>query len=442
MIFYIIPEIRYGIGLPELSSEPMMIITSHRHPAIPFMREADNTIWCAEESLDPAGAGLGTGRDKALYQAHGLLELKEVQALILAVPEKERHLLTFKITPRFEKLAAPLKAKVLMPSYTLNRFWEDKNKGMDELKKLGIPVKESLSGLWQEFNYDDAIARFGTKSLVIQKPRGMAGSSTHFVHDQNEWDELGKTLGSNPSIKISPFLIGTTYTVNALVSSTGVYSGYPMFQITGDHRFTRYEGGTSGVDMSGCRSFSAAFLHEIKNNIEKIGKAMAEDGFFGWFGVDFIVDGNDTITIIEINPRFTASVSVFSQAQNHGLQANFWSGNLNLQQKLPDMMKPLPFTTLIIRNIESNNKLIAQDFMPGIYHLVGNKLVLKKATVFIKDMASPQEYLIITKGKDTEIHPDGEMATIIAHRSAVKNEHIDDDLGKVANLVTIALHNS
>ncbi|OGC82288.1 MAG: hypothetical protein A2V81_02005 [Candidatus Abawacabacteria bacterium RBG_16_42_10] len=432
MIFYIIPEIRYGIGLPELSPEPMMIVTSHRHPAIIFMRNAGALIWCAEENSE-----------EPYYQAHQLLELEKVQKLITDVPESECHLLTFKITPRFEKLAALLHAKVLMPSFKLNRFWEDKNKGMDELRKLNIPVKDAVSGMWQDFTYDNVVERFHTKSLVIQKPRGMAGSSTHFVHSQEEWNELGSALGINPLLKISPYLIGSTYTVNALVNTAGIYSGYPMFQITGDKRFTRYEGGTSGVDMSGGRSFSAILLQEIKNIIEKIGKKMAEDGFFGWFGVDFIVDQNDKVTIIEINPRFTASVSIFSQAQHHDFQADFWSGSLDLVQNLPDMMKPLPFTTLILRNVGEENMNIARNFSPGIYHLDptpgAERLILKKQTVFIKDMTNPQEYLIIAKGIDTEIHPDGEMATIVTHRSAVKNEQIDDDLGKVANLVTMAL---
>lgn len=438
MIFYIIPEIRYGIGLPELSHEQMTIVTSHCHPAIQYMRLMGNIIWCAEESF----GRLEKEKEKSYYQAHRLLELREVERLILTVPEKERYLLTFKITPRFEKLAQKLQAKVLMPSYILNRFWEDKTKGMSVLKKHGIPVKDSLSGFWQELTYDFAVSHFGTQSLVVQKPRGMAGSSTHFVHSQDEWNKLGEIVGINPLIKISPFLIGTTYTVNALVNDTGVYTGYPMFQITGDYRYTRYAGGTCGVDMSAGRIFPETFLYELKNITKKIGEIMSKDGFFGWFGIDCIVDKNNRITVIEINPRFTASVSIFSQAQDTYLHANFWMGNVNLQQKLPDMMKPLSFTTLIIRNIESHSKIISQNFVPGIYHLDGDRLILKKQTVFIKDMTNPQEYLVVAKGRGTEIHPDGEMATIVSHRSAVKNEQIDDDLGKVANLVTIALENN
>ncbi len=428
MIFYIIPEIRYGIGLPELSAQPMMIITSHRHPAISLMRADGNSIWCAEEEGEVPH-----------YQAHQLLELEKVQKLILDSPEPERKLLTFKITPRFEKLAGELQAQVLMPSYKLNRFWEDKNKGMAELKKLGLPVKDALAGLWQEFTYEGTIARFGGNELVVQKPRGMAGSSTHFIRSQTDWDELGKILGINPLVKVSPFLVGDTYTVNALVNITGLYCGYPMFQITGDQKYTRYEGGTSGVDMSGGRIFAPAVLGEIKNITQKIGEALSGDGFWGWFGVDFIVDKNDKVTVIEINPRFTASVSVFSQAQASQFTANFWSANLDLQQKLPELMQPLPFTTLIVRNVSLENMVVAQHFTPGMYHLEGDRLILKKETVFIKDMTNPQEYLIIAKGKEMEIHPDGEMATIVAHRSALQGDHIDDDLGKVANLVTMAL---
>ena len=71
MIFYIVPEIRYALGLAELSPEPMTIITGHEHPAIDILREQKVNVWCAEEK----------GKETS-YHAPGLLRLSAVQKLI------------------------------------------------------------------------------------------------------------------------------------------------------------------------------------------------------------------------------------------------------------------------------------------------------------------------------------------------------------------------
>ncbi len=436
MIFFLLPEIRYGIGLVEQIADPICIVTSHKHQAVEEMQALGQTVICLElASLAPVN------------QAHQMLELDLVRARILAIPKAERKILTFKITPRLTKLALELEAEVLMPPYQLNRFWEDKNKGMAEFAKVGVPTKPGISGAFASFDYQTIVNQWNCAKLVIQKPRGMAGSTTYFVENQTEWQKLASIL-HNTLVKITPYIEGDPFTINCLLNNTGIYHGYPMFQITGDKRFTRYSGGTCGVDMTGGRTFSAAFLQKLDEIVQLIGTALKKTEFWGWFGLDFLVTKNEEIVIIEINPRFTASISIFSQAQNYFLGASFWQAYIDKTKKLADMSKLLPITSLILRNTSSEPFKVKNSLSSGIYEKNGSAFNLKKQTTKISDLfphardALPT-FLVVAKSVGTEIQSDSEFATIVAPRSAVDmNGNIDDDLGKIADFVTMVLTSS
>ncbi len=431
MIFCLFPEIRYGIGLLEQLEEPGCIITSHKHDAVPIIRDQGFEVFCLEEEgLEPLG------------QAHQMLEVEAVRAMIIALPIAERKIITFKITPRLEKLAQELQATVLLPSFKLNRFWEDKNKGMAELAKLQIPVKPSIDGAFQEINYRAITEGWNWQHLVVQKPRGMAGSTTYFVNDEKEWNALGPTL-HNTLVKITPYIEGKPYTVNCCVNDTGIYHGYPMYQITGDKRFTRYAGGTCGVDMTGGRIFPEGFLNELDQIVGKIGQTLKGSGFWGWFGIDFLVSVDDKITVLEINPRFTASISIFSQYQSALFAGSFWQGTIDRRKQLANTNQPLSLTTLIIRNTASENIILKNSLAAGVYEQQGDTCVYAMATIFVSDLCAlfPQpNYLIVAKTAGTEILPDGEIATIVTPRSATdSNGDIDEDLSKVADWVKSTL---
>lgn len=432
MIFFLLPEIRYGIGLLEHVEEPACIVTSHRHEAVGIIRDQGYEVICLEEEgLEP------------VYQAPQMLELELVRSKIMQLPYNERKILTFKISPRLEVLARSLQATILMPPSELNRFWENKDKGMAELTAIGVPTKSSVSAAFGSLSYHSLAKDWQYSKLVVQKPRGMAGSTTYFVDSEQEWSDLEPIL-HNTLVKVTPYLEGKTFTVNCLLNDTGVYHSYPMFQITGDRRFTRYPGGTCGVDMTGGRSFSNEFLQKLTQIVHKIGAALKKTNFWGWFGLDFIVTNTDEIIIIEINPRFTASLSIFSQYQSVMFSASFWSGYIDRKQPLPNVVKPLPLTTLILRNTAEETKVVENDLSCGLYEHTNNQLHLNSSTIFISDLCSlpsklPQ-YLVVSKAKGTAINMDGEYATIVTPRSAIdQNGNVDAELAKVADLVSMTL---
>lgn len=54
---------------------------------------------------------------------------------------------------------------------------------------------------------------------------------------------------------------------------------------------------------------------EVENQVLRAGQAVYEEfGLQGWFGIDFIVDETGTLQVLEVNPRYTASVELLEMA--------------------------------------------------------------------------------------------------------------------------------
>jgi len=69
-----------------------------------------------------------------------------------------------------------------------------------------------------------------------------------------------------------------------------------------------------------CGSFGPAELtNELNQEIERIGRVLAvEAGLVGLFGVDLLINGNE-LSVLEVNPRYTASIEVLELALNDSL---------------------------------------------------------------------------------------------------------------------------
>ena len=69
-----------------------------------------------------------------------------------------------------------------------------------------------------------------------------------------------------------------------------------------------------------------AFGEPLQTEIERLGNVLAKQfQLRGWFGIDFILDQNEQLWVLEVNPRYTASVEVLERA------ANVSSASLHLQ---------------------------------------------------------------------------------------------------------------
>jgi hypothetical protein len=233
-----------------------------------------------------------------------LLAHPDVAAMIAEEPTT---LLSFKPAKRLEEAAAALGATYALAPAALAGGLENKLALAELAEAAGVDTprqtKVRLAGA-----FADAATEL-RRPLVVQSPRGNAGRRTWEVADEAGWRALCGELGGRPA-KAAEFVTGRPGTLNAVVDHRGsVVVSAPIVQATGIDWLTPFALGSCGNDFTwrplphpGDAGAELA---------EALGRELAKRGYRGHFGVDFVL-GPDGPSLIEINPRLTASFALYA----------------------------------------------------------------------------------------------------------------------------------
>ncbi|MCO4768499.1 MAG: ATP-grasp domain-containing protein [Deltaproteobacteria bacterium] len=244
------------------------------------------------------------------------------------IAEEPSRLLSFKPSRRLEQRAAELGATLALPPASIAQRLENKLTlrqlaaeagivpapgpsdpvGLPPQAKVTVGPQITLEGL------RELVGAPEDESVVVQSPRGFMGRKTWSVGDETEWDSLVQELNRRP-VKVSRFISGRPGTINAVVDSAGtVLCTAPIVQVTGDPRLTPYRLGSCGNDFTWRPSPSPEDgPYELAR---RLGPVLAMHGYRGHFGLDFVVqdlgEQKARTWLIEINPRLTASMALYS----------------------------------------------------------------------------------------------------------------------------------
>lgn len=223
------------------------------------------------------------------------------------IAEQPSELLSFKPARRLEDAAAALGARYALAPAALSGGLENKLALADLALAAGVeaPRQETirLSGDFAD------VAPSLRRPLVVQSPRGHAGGRTWQIADEAAWRELTATLQGRPA-RAAEFVVGRPGTVNAVVDHRGaVVVTAPIVQVTGVSWLTPFALGSCGNDFTWRpEPQPGAGPAELA---ERLGAELARRGYRGHFGVDFVL-GADGPSLIEINPRLTASFALYA----------------------------------------------------------------------------------------------------------------------------------
>jgi len=423
-IFFIAPNPNRAIGL-EKEIKNYHIICSQKSDIIDYLKKEKVSILCVNND--------------GIKNSGKLLENKKVLNYIKKkAGDKTVNIITFKPSPKLQKICAENKFRYLGNDWKLNRKFEDKVEFADITNKLKIPNAQSKIAIVEDSDKFRKIFNLEEK-YVIQLPRGFSGNSTFLVSSEKDLDKIIKKY-KNRKVKVARYLSGETYTINACVTKFGIAVSQPIFQITGLTAYNKNSLGTSGNDYARGGELGSEQKKKIFDYTKKIGKYMRKSGYKGIFGIDFIVSysgraeaklpigslASGSINLIEINPRLIASIPVFTKLQNQNNQMPFLflhlAEFLNINYK-PELLldyisfaernkqKAFSFSQLILRNIKKNPVKIIKSMSSGIYELKGGKLIFKKKIYYAQNMKE-NEFLIQAAEKGSLISPDMEYANI------------------------------
>ena len=235
------------------------------------------------------------------------------------VAEEPSRLLCFKPSRRLEERAAALGAVLALAPASLAQRLENKLVLAELAADAGIPTAPTdvvalPAQAKTTVRADTAFAALQALvhtdgPVVVQAPRGFMGRKTWQVADAAHWAALRPDLVRRPT-KVTRFVDGRPGTLNAVVDhASTVLCTAPIVQVTGEPLLTPYPLGSCGNDFTWrCAPDPRTGPYELAR---RLGVALAARGYRGHFGIDFVVDSERT-WLIEINPRLTASMALYS----------------------------------------------------------------------------------------------------------------------------------
>lgn len=444
-IFYVANVADRGIGLENIIPNYHIVCIDY-DDEVDYLEKTGAKIFCLEKEF---------GRKNVIFRSSAILLGQDAVKKYIrenTPPGMQAAIVVFKPSLAAEKVALENNWKILNNPAELSKGIEDKFNFLFIAKSLHIRIPDAETidfgrlSYWELKKYYDY--------FVVQLKSGNAGSSTFFIRSNDDYSKLMDNFFRNPSgnksltVKVSKFIHGIPATVNACVAGTDIYVGKPCYQITGEELCTNNRSTTCGNDW-GALSLSAKASGEINEISQKIGQYLKDKGYRGIFGLDFIIsEKNDDVYLIEINPRFVASIPFYTKLEikNSVLPLfalhilDFLEIKYNITpeaKKLLDKNISAIFgSQLVLRNKERKICVPAGEVKSGVYGIKNGRLDFLRPGYSPLDLKAPNEFIILAAAKARKIKPENEAARVECLASLVSsNYHLTADAELIAREV-------
>jgi biotin carboxylase len=210
-----------------------------------------------------------------------------------------------------EALAAKAGLEVIHPPAELRARLDSKLVTTRIGEEAGVPsVPNTIdrAASYEELCRIAAEASLGD-DLVVQTAYGDSGRTTFFIRGQREWDRHADKL-VNSELKVMKRINNSEVCLEASLTTSGTVVGPFMTSLVGYPELTPYKGGWCGNDI-----FHDAMPQPQRSRArdltEKLGARLAQEGYRGFFEVDFLVDRDSgELYLGELNPRISGVSSM------------------------------------------------------------------------------------------------------------------------------------
>lgn len=413
-IFFVTPDASRAVGLETVLSD-FHLVTSRADPVL--------AEWPGERFFVSTRTFTDAGR---LLRDAAVLDYIKQNSL-----SRPANILTFKSSPMIAQICAEHGFRYLGPDWSLNRRWEDKIFFARKCQALGVAnahsrIASNAAELWE------MLADIRTAKIVLQLARGYSGNSSFLLSSPAEVLAVAEKFPGR-KYKISEFLSGEAYTLDAVIGGFGARFSEPILQITGLTEFNRHVLGTSGNDYAfAAHHLSSAARAAMLQSAEMIADAMRAEGYRGFLGFDFVMEG-ETAHLIETNPRLVGSVPVFTKLQLAGGELPFLL--LHILEFLDfdfagltlSSAQNFAFAQLLLRNLSEKPVVVTETLPAGIYAVERNHLLFKRSAFFATpDTLTEGEFYLHSAPVGKVISSDHEYAGLQFGCGIMKNKSVLD----------------
>lgn len=166
---------------------------------------------------------------------------------------------------------------------------------MRELLKNDVPIVPELKNINTSCE------------LVAQYDYGEGGNGTFFIKTKTDYESISKNHLEH--ISITPYIKNIPINITIILCKDKVISFPPSVQLIYKNKNFNY----CGADFIYANNFSQSLLNKINSYTFKIANTLQKLGYIGICGIDYIIDKNEQIYFMEVNPRFQGSSFLISQ---------------------------------------------------------------------------------------------------------------------------------
>lgn len=404
-IFFVTNDVWRGVGLENILPN-YHIVCLDDHPLVDYLLKSGVSVFCLERELSKKNV-LSRTTSTILDQPGVISFIQEKSGGLTP------NILFFKPQRKIDLLAEKYLFNLLGNSSELNHFFEDKINFFTICNDLRVNIPGGVIVKLHEANFNDVGSEMGIP-FVLQFGRGWAGNSTYFIKNEPELNEMKNKFG-NINVKICRFIRGKTLLNNAVVFNGRVIVSKPALQIAPHKNLTASEGGTGG--RSWPVQLTEQSSDEIVNITQKIGKFMADKGYKGFFGLDFLLEEKTgKIFLSENNARLTASLPFYTKLEIEKnifpllgyhilsfLNKDIGSFNEDLKEQSEVEGSEITARNTSFRAVSAQN-----CFKPGIYD---DELNFKNEAYYL-DSSERGTVFVDCVGKDRKVNPEIEIFRI------------------------------
>lgn len=243
-----------------------------------------------------------------------LLSHPEVQAYIKANGPGQAAFLFF--DDESEKLCKDLGLEIAFPSSKLRQTIDNKIMTTKIGNEAGVPSVPNALG--KVGSYEDLVRLAKEHDLgdqwVVQTAYGDSGHTTFFIENEKEYAEHSEEIEKETEVKVMRRIRCRGAALEACVTRAGTVVGPLMTELVGFKELTPYKGGWCGNEVFP-GAFSPKAREYARESTLKIGRALKERGYRGYFEVDYLLDlDRDRVYLGELNPRITGASSMTNLA--------------------------------------------------------------------------------------------------------------------------------
>lgn len=292
--YFLVVDNFLDIDLPQLKHFHLVYAYKNQN------KSKNSNYFCLEEN----GETISQANSGQLLSSSKIIDYIQKTSL-----NRKVVIIPFKPSAKIEHICNQNNWIVASVPHKINRFLEDKNQFLEFCQKNNLPTIPAETNNFTHQNFIKYQQFFGSK-LVVQTHFGWAGNSTF---SSDNWEDLENKIPQNTLVKFSPFINGYSLLNNCCLTKDGLVQSPPALQYTGIKPLTENPFTTVGRQWPSMAPKSV--VQQVQKITSDFSKIISQINYLGFFGLDFLVDQNDQVYLLECNPRLTASFAFYTQLE-------------------------------------------------------------------------------------------------------------------------------